>query len=69
MSIDIDHLYSPDEDCNVASTDHCFIARAAEVEVKMAWEVLNLMARYRISQKILYSMYALALIPVSLVHL
>ena len=31
----------------------------------MAWEVLNLIARYRIAQIVLHVMYTYALIPVS----
>lgn len=45
--------------------ERCFEAHGEDWEVQLAWEAALLIARYRVSQRLLSAIYAFTLVPVS----
>ncbi|KAL6722380.1 hypothetical protein ACLMJK_001487 [Lecanora helva] len=49
--------------CIVATDDYCFDGLGTKDDLTMAWEALNLIARYRVAQSVVEGIFVLGLIP------
>ena len=63
-----DHLCYSDgqvQSCILPDEKYCFSARGSARDVEMAWEILCLIARYRLAQTVIDMLYTNVIVPVS----